>query len=107
MKRERLPNRRQALTVEFEFAGNHYTETIGFFSDGGGGEIFGHGAKPGSTMDAILGDACILTSLLLQHGIEPSRIASSLSRQGEGNAASIIGALVDGLAQLVDPDGLL
>jgi hypothetical protein len=40
IKRERLPNRRQSETFDFEFAGLRYTCTIGRFRDGRIAEIF-------------------------------------------------------------------
>ena len=50
-------------------------------------------------MDAILDDACIAVSLLLQHGVVPARPASSMGRLGDGTRpASVIGALADLLA---------
>ena len=99
--RNRLPDRRPNETVELLFNGTPYAVTIGFYPDDGRvGEVFTHGAKVGSAMDAILDDACVLISLLLQHGVEPSALASSMGRLGDGGApASVIGALADLLAQ--------
>src|SRR5438874_6406555 len=49
-----------------------------------------------SSMDAILDDACVALSLLLQHGVEPAALASSMGRLGDGKTpASIIGSLTD------------
>jgi len=68
------------------------------------GEVFTHGAKVGSAMDGILDDACIALSLLLQHGIAPSALASSMGRLGDGTSpASIIGALADLLGREARP----
>jgi hypothetical protein len=51
-------------------------------------------------MDRILDDACIALSLLLQYGVEPSALASSMGRLGDGKSpASVIGALVDLIAK--------
>ena len=104
-ERNRLPGRRPNETVELVFNGPPYAVTIGFFLDTGRvGEVFTHGAKVGSAMDAILDDACILISLLLQHGVEPSSLASSMGRHGENHApASIVGTLADLLAELEAP----
>ena len=64
------------------------------------GEVFTHGAKIGSAMDAILDDACVAISLLLQHGVEPATLATSMGRLGDGKTpASIIGSLTDLLAR--------
>ena len=46
-------------------------------------------------MDLLLDDACVVLSLLLQHGVEPQALAHSMGRLDGGAAASVIGALVD------------
>ena len=51
--------------------------------------------RTGSTLDALLNDACVLVSLLMQHGIEPKDFATSMGRLGNAEAASVIGAVVD------------
>ena len=110
MTRERLPNRRPNETVELTFDGTRYAVTIGYrldrpspegFGPQGGrpGEVFTHGAKVGSTMDALLDDACVAISLLLQHDVAPEQLAASMGRLGDDRApASILGALADILA---------
>lgn len=51
-------------------------------------------------MDRILDDACVALSLLRQHGVEPTALASSMSRLGNGKSpASVIGALADLIAK--------
>jgi hypothetical protein len=103
--RNRLPDRRPNETVELVFNGTPYAVTVGYFlATGRVGEVFTHGAKVGSAMDAILDDTCVLISLLLQHGIEPKSLASSMGRHGDGQApASIVGALADLLADIEVP----
>ena len=97
MTRTRLPNRRPNETVELMFNDTRYAVTVGFYLDTGRiGEVFTHGAKVGSNMDAILDDACVALSMLLQYGIEPPRLAAGMGRLGgDGVPASIIGALAD------------
>ena len=51
MPRERLPDRRQAETVDLWHGGRRFHVTIGQYDDGRPGEIFLHGAKPGSDVD--------------------------------------------------------
>src|SRR3546814_15877894 len=46
-------------------------------------------------MNGILDDACVALSLLLQHGVEPDRLAASMGRNGDYRPASIIGPVVD------------
>ena len=95
MTRTRLPNRRPNETVELMFNDTRYAVTVGFFpTTGRVGEVFTHGAKIGSAMDAILDDACVALSLLLQHGLAPASLAASMGRDGDGKRpASIVGAL--------------
>ena len=94
MPRQRLPNRRRNETVSVTHGGRAYAVTLGF--DPATGEIreIFSGAKVGSAMDAILDDACIILSIMLQHGIKPSSIVGSMGRLGPGGEpASIIGRL--------------
>lgn len=95
MTRVRLPNRRAAETVELEHGGQRFTVTIGFYPDGRPGEVFTHGLRSGSNLDGLLADACVVVSCLMQHGVEPNEIASSMGRLGSTEPASIIGAVVD------------
>jgi hypothetical protein len=95
MTRTRLPNRRAAQTVELEHGGQRFTVTVGFYPDGRPGEVFVHGIRTGSNLDALLADACVVVSCLMQHGVEPREIASSMGRLGNAEPASIIGAVID------------
>jgi hypothetical protein len=101
MSRRCLPHRRPNLTVELLHNGRLYAVTLGFDPCGGRvSEVFTHGAKVGSAMDALLDDACIALSLLLQHGVEPFALAASTGRLADRTSpASIIGALADLLAR--------
>ena len=95
VERQRLPTRRPNETMEVTHEGATYAITLG--SDPATGEvreIFSHGAKIGSAMDAILDDACILLSIMLQHGISASSFAGSMGYHGPDNEpSSIIGRL--------------
>jgi hypothetical protein len=95
MTRVRLPNRRAAETVELEHGGQRFTVTVGFYPDGRPGEVFTHGLRSGSNLDGLLADACVVVSCLMQHGVEPKEIASSMGRLGNAEPASIIGAVID------------
>jgi hypothetical protein len=95
MTRVRLPHRRFAETVELEHAGQRFTVTIGFYPDGRPGEVFTHGLRTGSNLDALLADACVLVSCLIQHGAEPRDLAASMGRLGNATPASVIGAVLD------------
>src|SRR3546814_20228861 len=91
----RLSDRRRADTRAFEHDGMRFTVTIAFYADGRPGEVFAHGARAGSMMNGILDDACVALSLLLQHGVEPDRLAARMGSKGDDRPASIIGAVVD------------
>jgi hypothetical protein len=69
--------------------------TIGFYPDGRPGEVFTHGARSGSSMDALLADACVVVSCLIQHGVEPIVLAGSMGRLGNAKPSSVIGAVID------------
>ena len=95
MTRTRLPDRRAAETVALEHNGTRFMVTIGFYPDGRPGEVFTHGIRTGSSLDALLADACVVVSCLIQHGVEPRDLAASMGRLGNAEPASIIGAVVD------------
>jgi hypothetical protein len=95
MTRVRLPDRRFAETVALEHGGARFMVTIGFYPDGRPGEVFTHGARSGSTLDALLADACVVVSCLIQHGAEPRALAGSMGRLGNSEPASVIGAVLD------------
>jgi hypothetical protein len=95
MTRVRLPDRRFAETVALEHGGTRFTVTIGFYPDGWPGEVFTHGARTGSNLDALLADACVVVPCLIQHGAEPRELAASMGRLGNSEPASVIGAVLD------------
>jgi hypothetical protein len=95
MTRQRLPDRRFAETVALEQGGTRFMVTIGFYPDGRPGEVFTHGARSGSTLDALLADACVVVSCLIQYGAEPRDLAASMGRLGNAEPASVIGAVLD------------
>jgi hypothetical protein len=105
MTRQRLPDRRPSFTTQLAYENNAYSVTLGFdVSNDRIAEVFTHGAKIGSAMDRILDDVCVALSLLLQYGVEPVALASSMGRLGDGESpASIIGALADLIAQETPP----
>ncbi len=105
MTRQRLADRRPSFTTQLMYDGHAYSATLGFdVRSDRVAEVFTHGAKVGSAMDRILDDSCVALSLLLQHGVEPAALASSMGRLGDGTSpASIIGALADLIAREARP----
>ena len=95
MARERLPDRRQAETLDLWHGGQRYHLTVGEYNDGRPGEVFIHGATPGSDTDLLCDDIGVLISRLLQYGDDPAALAAGLGKLGIGQApASLIGAIV-------------
>jgi hypothetical protein len=82
MPRERLPDRRQAETLNLWHGGRRYHVTVGEYPDGRPGEVFIHGAKPGSDADLLNDDIGVLISRLLQHGDSPAALAAGIGRLG-------------------------
>ena len=101
MPRERLPDRRQAETMDLWHGGRRYHLTVGQYDDDRPGEVFIHGAKPGSDTDLLGDDIGVLISRLLQYGDDPAALAAGLGRLGDGEPASIIGAIADVVAAKV------
>jgi ribonucleoside-diphosphate reductase alpha chain len=93
--RRRLADRRRSLTFDIEVAGLRYKATISFFPDGSLGELFVSNHKAGNASDVAARDAGILVSLCLQHGCPVETIAHAISRNSDGSASGVIGAVLD------------
>lgn len=100
-ERRQLPTRRPNQTFELIHDNTKFAITIGYDPvTKEAREVFTHGAKVGSMMDAILDDSCILLSVALQNDIKASSLAGSMGFHGVDNEpSSIIGRLVRLLAQ--------
>ena len=78
--REHLPNRRGNFSFSFEHEGHQYRATAGRFADGRLAEIFLQApGKLGTPLQSNADTAAILTSLLLQHGVDPEVIRHSIT----------------------------
>jgi hypothetical protein len=93
--RTRLPNRRRCETFDIEHVGLRYKATVGFFPDGSLAELFVSNHKAGNASDVAARDAGILVSFCLQHGCSVETIARALSRNSDGTASGVIGAVLD------------
>jgi hypothetical protein len=100
-ERHTLPQRRRCETFEIAFGGldRRYTITVGYFEDGTIGEAFINGGKSGQAVEAIARDGAVLLSLALQYGAELSNIKSAITRDSQGEPASVIGAVIDRLVE--------
>jgi hypothetical protein len=91
---------RGAVALDLEHAGHRYWMHVGYFPDGAVGEVFLDATKQNSMLDAFAADAAILLSLLLQRGATPAEIGHALLRGPDGTAASLVGAVIDRLAEM-------
>jgi hypothetical protein len=96
-RRELLPQRRRAETFNMKFGDQNaeYAVTLGYYDDGRIGEIFIDGAKTGTMMDALARDGAVLTSIGLQYGMQLETVRHALTRDRDGKAFTIIGAVID------------
>lgn len=95
MNRQRLPQRRRSETFDVDVAGLKYKATVSYFPNGSLAEVFVSNHKAGNASDVAARDAGILVSLCLQHGCDVETIAPALSRNGDGSASGVIGAVID------------
>ena len=107
--RRHLPDRRPNRTETIRWAGKEFSVSIGYWPDSGRpAETFVDGAREGSDLKALLADAAVLLSLLLQHNVAPAAIGHSLARvpvnEVETKPASVIGAVVELLAEGPDAE---
>lgn len=106
MTRNRLPDRRPSANIRVDWltpsAEHTFYVTVGYRPETGEiAEVFySDGMKSGADLRSMAQDACVLISLLLQHGLTPDEIAKSLAVApvfGQPRPASLIGAVVDAI----------
>jgi hypothetical protein len=98
--RQKLPNRRRCETLEVPVAIDGSKDhklliTVGYrsTSDRQPSEVFCSSFRAGTAMNAIVMDACVLLSRLLQHGVPADEVANSLS-----SPPSLVGAIAKAVA---------
>lgn len=84
MNRTKLKDRRHNETAKVTFMGTGGKEwtiliTIGFDEEGVPREVFSSSFKVGTDLNAIISDACMVMSRLLQHGDDPQEILNGMS----------------------------
>jgi hypothetical protein len=84
--------------VNYGNQNQEFTVTLGFFGDGKIGEVFISSNRAGSQMDAIARDGAILLSLALQFGVPLKTIQHAITRNEQGYADTVIGAVIDKIA---------
>ena len=99
VERHALPMRRATETFEVAFGGlkESHVVSVGYYENGGIGELFVTGGKSGEMIQAIARDAAILMSLALQHGVPVGVLKHAVTRDGQDQPQSIIGAVIDHL----------
>ena len=103
-ERQPLASRRQNRSMELVFDGVRYQLTIGFYENGRIGEVWLNCPRPDSALYHITQDACVLISHLLQRYVSPHTLYDSLPRKPDGSCASIIGAIIELLLMLPEPE---
>ena len=96
--RQKPPNRRESCLFDMRFKGIDWTISYSLL-DGRPGEVFIHGGRSGSDLDAIRYATGVLLSHLFQRGVTPEEILPSLPHNEDGSPAEIVGAV---LTRLVD-----
>jgi hypothetical protein len=94
MSRNLLPNRRYAETFDINCLGSMYIVQVGYYPDGGVGEVFINSRRVGSQADINARDAAVLLSLAIQNGIQPADLLDSLMHDAEGNPEGVVGIIV-------------
>jgi hypothetical protein len=101
--RSKLQDRRASVTLPVEVtmdgANTSLLMTVGFGADGKIREIFCASFKAGTGLNVLVMDACVLVSLLLQHGYTTRQIFDTMAQ-----GPSLIGALVK--AAVIFEEGL-
>jgi hypothetical protein len=94
--RRRLPNRRSSVTLALEHEGLSYKVTASYFPGSNDlAETFIQNHKRGNAADVAARDCGILISLLCQHNCDARTIARALSRNTDGTASGVAGAVLD------------
>ena len=66
--------------------------------------FYAEGFRSGADLEFLTQDACVLVSLLLQHGVPPARIAAAMSRREDPGGTISPGSLAGTIAaELVHP----
>ena len=95
--RQRLPNRRAAISTSFIRDGATFEMTAGYYPDGRAGEIFLNADRANSLLDFLMSDAAILASFALQFGASLDDLRHAVKRDAAGNPQSPIGAALDAI----------
>jgi hypothetical protein len=101
--RQRLPDRRQCETLEFEHGGFRYVASVGRFPSGDLAEVFISGPKVGTHVAFAARDASIMCSIGLQYGVPVEAFRHAIARNSDGSASGPLGRLLELLAKETAP----
>jgi hypothetical protein len=73
--------------------------TLGYYEDGAIGELFIHGAKVGSQLEAVVYDLAVVTSIALQYSAPIDVLRHAVIREQNGAPSTILGAVLDKLTE--------
>jgi hypothetical protein len=99
--KQKLPNRRQGLTIEFETPARlgknpvPYTATLSFDEKNEFKEVFIHSGKTGGDLGILMYEASVLLSYCLRHGAKVEDIRVAFPRAEDGRAEGPVGTLLD------------
>lgn len=96
--RNPLPQRRHSESLTIWSGARPFTVTVGYYDDNTPGEIFINYGRAGTDMEALMRDAAVVLSLALQFGVPTATIRGAVTREGNGDASSIVGAILDKLS---------
>lgn len=94
----RRPSETFAVPVQMDFVEVKVLVTVGFDAAGNPMEVFCASFKAGTSLHAIVMDACILLSRLLQHGDGPSAVL-----RGMCQPYSLVGRIAEEVARYEMP----
>lgn len=105
MSRLAFPSRRAAETFEVFHAGQKYFVSIGRYPgrhdpEGPIGEVFVQAKRTSSEIEAVGRDTAIMISRQMQAGASVNDIRHSLTRDESGQAASLVGTILDTIATM-------
>ena len=102
MARETLSGRRATETFSFVHNQQSFTVSVGRHKDGKLFEVFLSSGKTGTDVQAIARDTMILISIALQYGTPEDVLRQAVTRDEQGQPASLVGATLDAIRDEVN-----
>lgn len=93
--RQKPDARRESETLDVLYKGGRWHVTVSRFPSGAPQEVFLHGPKAGSDLDAISYSVGVLISFALQHGASLADVVAALPRLEDGTPADFVTAILE------------